>query len=76
MGRSGLFVYTVLWNAQDTLISTHVISLATKDLIAQAQYGLDVKAKVLPVYEKIFDIEFPLPKLDTLIVSAQDNASP
>ncbi|KAF8590749.1 leucyl aminopeptidase [Ramaria rubella] len=40
---------------------------ATNDLINQAQFGLDVKAKVLPIYEKIFDIEFPLPKLDTLV---------
>jgi hypothetical protein len=32
------------------------------------QFGLDVKAKVLPIYEKVFDIEFPLPKLDTLVV--------
>jgi aminopeptidase 2 len=46
-----------------------VLHLATKDLIHQAQYGLDIKAKVLPVYEKVFDIEFPLPKLDTLVVS-------
>jgi hypothetical protein len=44
---------------------------ATRDLIGQAQWGLDVKAKVLPVYEKIFDVEFPLPKLDTLVVSAK-----
>jgi aminopeptidase 2 len=45
-------------------------SSATKDLIHQAQYGLDIKALVLPVYEKVFDIEFPLPKLDTLVVRA------
>lgn len=25
---------------------------------------------VLPLYEKVFDIEYPLPKLDTLVVSA------
>jgi aminopeptidase N len=43
-------------------------------LIHQGQYGLDIKAKVLPVYEKIFDIEFPLPKLDTLVVSANHRA--
>ncbi|KAG1794224.1 uncharacterized protein HD556DRAFT_1476120 [Suillus plorans] len=36
------------------------------DVIHQAQYALDIKAKVLPVYEEIFDIEYPLPKLDTL----------
>lgn len=40
----------------------------TPDVITRAQYALDVKAKVLPVYEEIFDIEYPLPKLDTLVV--------
>jgi aminopeptidase N len=43
---------------------------ATSDVIHQAQFALDVKAKVLPLYEKIFDIEYPLPKLDTLIVGS------
>lgn len=38
----------------------------TPELIHQAQFALDVKAKALPVYEEIFDIEYPLPKLDTL----------
>jgi hypothetical protein len=42
--------------------------IATWDLIDQTEWGLDVKARILPVYEKIFDIEFPLPKLDTLVV--------
>lgn len=45
--------------------------LATPDLIHQAQFALDVKAKALPLYESIFDVEFPLPKLDTLVVSPQ-----
>lgn len=40
----------------------------TPDVVTRAQYALDVKAKVLPVYEQIFDIEYPLPKLDTLVV--------
>ncbi|KIK95297.1 hypothetical protein PAXRUDRAFT_140992 [Paxillus rubicundulus Ve08.2h10] len=40
---------------------------ATPDAINQAQYALEVKAKVLPLYEQIFDIEYPLPKLDTLV---------
>lgn len=40
----------------------------TRDVINRAQYALDVKTKVLPVYEQIFDIEYPLPKLDTLVV--------
>jgi len=41
---------------------------ATSDNIGQAQFALDVKAAVLPLYEKIFDVEYPLPKLDTLVV--------
>jgi aminopeptidase 2 len=36
------------------------------------QFALDVKAKTLPLYEKIFDIEYPLPKLDTLVASDFD----
>lgn len=42
---------------------------ATPDIIHQAGFCLDVTAKVLPLYETIFDIEYPLPKLDTLAVS-------
>ncbi|TCD68931.1 Aminopeptidase 2 mitochondrial [Steccherinum ochraceum] len=40
---------------------------ATSELIGQVQFTLDVKKKVLPLYEQIFDIEYPLPKLDTLV---------
>jgi aminopeptidase 2 len=40
---------------------------STPNVIHQAQYALDIKAKVLPIYEEIFDIEYPLPKLDTLV---------
>ncbi|KAJ7457967.1 leucyl aminopeptidase [Mycena galericulata] len=39
---------------------------ATPDIIDQAEFCLDVTAKVMPLYETIFDIEYPLPKLDTL----------
>ncbi|KAI0064922.1 leucyl aminopeptidase [Artomyces pyxidatus] len=45
---------------------------ATPDLIHQAQFALDVKAKALPLYEQVFDVEFPLPKLDTLVASDFD----
>ncbi|KAJ6558360.1 peptidase family M1-domain-containing protein [Mycena capillaripes] len=45
---------------------------ATPDIIHQAEFCLDVTAKVLPLYEKIFDIEYPLPKLDTLAVNDFD----
>ena len=44
--------------------------IATPDLINQAQFALDVKRDVLPHYEKVFDIEYPLPKLDTLVVGS------
>ncbi|TEB36135.1 leucyl aminopeptidase [Coprinellus micaceus] len=39
----------------------------TPDVIHQAQFALDVKAAALPLYEKIFNVEYPLPKLDTLV---------
>jgi aminopeptidase N len=42
--------------------------LATPDLIHQAEFALEVAARVLPLYETIFNIEYPLPKLDTLAV--------
>ncbi|KAI0373350.1 leucyl aminopeptidase [Pilatotrama ljubarskyi] len=42
---------------------------ATADVISQAQFALDIKRMVLPLYEEVFDIEYPLPKLDTLVVS-------
>jgi len=45
---------------------------ATADNIHQAQFALDVKAKVLPLYEKVFDVPYPLPKLDTLVASDFD----
>ncbi|KAI0792895.1 hypothetical protein C8Q75DRAFT_751852 [Abortiporus biennis] len=44
----------------------------TPDLIHQAQFALDVKKAVLPLYEKVFDIEYPLPKLDTLVATDFD----
>ncbi|KAF9050721.1 leucyl aminopeptidase [Hymenopellis radicata] len=47
----------------------------TPELLHQAQFALDVKKKVLPLYEEIFDVEFPLPKLDTLVVLSHDFAS-
>lgn len=45
---------------------------ATHDIIHQAQFALDIKRKVLPLYEKVFDIEYPLPKLDTLVAHDYD----
>ncbi|KAJ7641728.1 leucyl aminopeptidase [Roridomyces roridus] len=45
---------------------------ATPDIVEQTQFCLDETAKVLPLYEAIFDIEYPLPKLDTLLASDFD----
>ena len=47
--------------------------LATPDVISQAQYALDIKQKALPLYEQAFDIEYPLPKLDTLVAHDLDS---
>ena len=43
---------------------------ATQDVLYQARFVLDVTVQVLPIYEQMFNIEYPLPKLDTLIVSS------
>ncbi|KAI6111482.1 hypothetical protein EV401DRAFT_1990111 [Pisolithus croceorrhizus] len=40
---------------------------STPDVIHQTRYALEVKTKVISYYERIFDIEYPLPKLDTLV---------
>ncbi|KAJ6455781.1 leucyl aminopeptidase [Mycena sanguinolenta] len=40
---------------------------STPDVIHQADFALDVAARVLPIYETVFDVEYPLPKLDTLV---------
>lgn len=45
---------------------------ATEDFIAQAQYTVEVTKKVVPVYEQVFDIEYPLPKVDTLVAADFD----
>ncbi|KAF9077341.1 leucyl aminopeptidase [Rhodocollybia butyracea] len=45
---------------------------ASPSSIHQAKYALEVTGKVLPVYEELFDIEYPLPKLDTLVVQDLD----
>ncbi|KAG8910494.1 Aminopeptidase 2 mitochondrial, partial [Tulasnella sp. 408] len=38
----------------------------TPDIVHQGQFSLDVTAKVMPIYEQVFQIEYPLPKLDLL----------
>ncbi|KIK68757.1 hypothetical protein GYMLUDRAFT_54326 [Collybiopsis luxurians FD-317 M1] len=45
---------------------------ASPPSVHQAKYLLEVTAKVLPVYEQVFDIEYPLPKLDTLVIQDMD----
>ncbi|KZV77286.1 hypothetical protein PENSPDRAFT_568462 [Peniophora sp. CONT] len=40
---------------------------ATKDVIGQCQFCLDVTVRAVPLYEKVFDVEYPLSKLDTLV---------
>ncbi|KAM5543145.1 hypothetical protein V8D89_003019 [Ganoderma adspersum] len=36
----------------------------TTDAVPYAQFALDTMVKIMPIYEQMFDIEFPLPKLD------------
>ncbi|SCV72292.1 BQ2448_4986 [Microbotryum intermedium] len=53
-------------------ISGRVIPLrvyATADCIEQGALALETMEQVLPIYEKMFDVEYPLPKLDSLVVS-------
>ncbi|KAF7304688.1 Aminopeptidase [Mycena kentingensis (nom. inval.)] len=45
---------------------------STPDVIHQTEFALDVAARVLPIYEEVFDVAFPLPKLDTLVASDFD----
>ncbi|KAJ7665988.1 leucyl aminopeptidase [Mycena polygramma] len=45
---------------------------ATPKNLPHAGFALELTARVLPLYEKIFDIEYPLPKLDTLVVDDFD----
>ncbi|KIK68750.1 hypothetical protein GYMLUDRAFT_54320 [Collybiopsis luxurians FD-317 M1] len=45
---------------------------ASPPSVHQAKYLLEVTAKVLPVYEQVFDIEYPLSKLDTLVIQDMD----
>ncbi|KAI0051304.1 leucyl aminopeptidase [Auriscalpium vulgare] len=45
---------------------------ATPDVIHQAQFALDITAKAVPLYETVFNVEYPLPKLDTLVVNDFD----
>ncbi|EFP74548.2 Aminopeptidase 2 mitochondrial [Puccinia graminis f. sp. tritici] len=76
--------YLVAWaNGPFCSKESHYISPLTKKKIPlrvfataehahQTQLLLDTTARILPVYEKIFDIPYPLSKLDTLVASDFD----
>ena len=62
---------SILYKPTDPMTLTKLFT-ATPDFVPLTKFALDVKAKTLPLYEKIFDIEYPLPKLDTLVASDFD----
>ncbi len=67
---NGPFVY--LEDSYKSPLSGQVRPLrlyATKDIVHQGKFALDIKKKLMPIYEQVFDIEYPLPKLDTLVVT-------
>ena len=41
----------------------------TAEAVPYAQFALDTMVKIMPIYEQMFDIEFPLPKLDLFAVT-------
>ncbi|KAJ2992947.1 hypothetical protein NUW54_g7816 [Trametes sanguinea] len=48
---------------------------AMDDIIGQGHYTLEIAQKVMPLYEDVFDVEYPLPKLDFLTSSNFDLGS-
>ncbi|KAA1467278.1 leucyl aminopeptidase [Dentipellis sp. KUC8613] len=67
--------FTYLESSYKSPISGKVRPLriyATQDLIHQAHFALEVKEKTLPLYEQMFEVEYPLPKLDTLVAEDFD----
>jgi len=71
VGKSAHCAFTVcLQSSQCSYLYSY--RPATPDVIGQAQYALDIKQKALPLYEQAFDIEYPLPKLDTLVANDFD----
>ncbi|TBU53789.1 hypothetical protein BD310DRAFT_937381 [Dichomitus squalens] len=44
----------------------------TANAIPHAQFALDTVTKIMPIYEQMFDIEYPLPKLDIFAVDDFD----
>ena len=51
------------------MIPTDIV--AASDNITRDLWVLDVTRRIMPLYEEMFDIEYPLPKLDILVVSAR-----
>lgn len=49
-------------------IFTDLYGQGTPDVIGQTKFALEVTKAVLPLYEQVFNVEYPLPKLDTLVV--------
>ncbi len=48
----------------------------TFDAVPYAQFALDTMVKIMPIYEQMFDIEFPLPKLDLFGVRLSSCSNP
>ncbi|KAJ7464112.1 leucyl aminopeptidase [Mycena latifolia] len=46
---------------------------ATPDLISQAKFSSELVARILPMLETFFDLEYPLPKMDIVNVRALEN---
>ena len=46
---------------------------ATQGCLAQGQYALDYMVEIMPIYDEMFKVEYPLPKLDLLVVSEVDS---
>lgn len=79
-GRRARYVSTVrmhrAFHVSSTVNTALRACLATKDLIDKVAFALYVKEKALPLYEQVFDIEYPLPKLDTLVAHDFDAGQP
>ncbi|KAJ7052146.1 leucyl aminopeptidase [Mycena amicta] len=41
-----------------------MLGLATPDIVKDGEFAVEIAAKVLPMLEEMFDLEYPLPKMD------------
>ncbi|KAI0717276.1 peptidase family M1-domain-containing protein [Cerioporus squamosus] len=62
----GVYPHAYLMHLFNTAITV------TADCIPHAQFALSTMEKVMPIYERMFDLEYPLPKLDLLAASDFD----